>query len=147
MALSIQEIAQLPVEKRARAMDQRKAEILYLKNKPEKPLPLEKGKHRYTNQKARKSKATQQKTYTGKQYEYHAGMKAEFYSTRQWRELRWKVLVEQGAFCKVCGRDRSDGIKLHVDHIKPRSKFPELELTKLNLQVLCEDCNMGKGAS
>jgi len=33
---------------------------------------------------------------------------------------------------------------LHVDHIKPRSKYPELSLTFSNLQILCEDCNFGK---
>jgi len=34
--------------------------------------------------------------------------------------------------------------QIHVDHIKPRSKFPELELVFDNLQVLCDDCNIGK---
>jgi hypothetical protein len=33
---------------------------------------------------------------------------------------------------------------MHVDHIKPRSKYPDLELSRQNLQVLCEDCNLGK---
>jgi 5-methylcytosine-specific restriction endonuclease McrA len=34
--------------------------------------------------------------------------------------------------------------RIVVDHIKPRRKFPELELDLDNLQVLCNDCNMGK---
>lgn len=67
-----------------------------------------------------------------------------FYSSREWRALRVKVLVEQGRKCCLCGRTPKDGIILHVDHIKPRSKYPELELKKSNLQILCEDCNMGK---
>ena len=33
---------------------------------------------------------------------------------------------------------------VHVDHIKPRSKYPKLALVKSNLQVMCEDCNLGK---
>jgi 5-methylcytosine-specific restriction endonuclease McrA len=33
---------------------------------------------------------------------------------------------------------------MHVDHIKPRSKYPALELAEDNLQVLCELCNIGK---
>jgi 5-methylcytosine-specific restriction endonuclease McrA len=33
---------------------------------------------------------------------------------------------------------------MHVDHILPRSKFPELELDIDNLQVLCEECNLAK---
>ena len=34
---------------------------------------------------------------------------------------------------------------MNVDHIKPRKKYPELALDKSNLQVLCEECNHGKG--
>lgn len=68
-----------------------------------------------------------------------------FYSTREWRELRVKVLNEQGFKCIWCNRTPKDhGIVLHVDHIKPKSKYPELALDKSNLQVLCEDCNKGK---
>lgn len=68
----------------------------------------------------------------------------EFYYGNGWRELRYRVLKKYGATCMVCNRDRTHGIVIHVDHIKPRSKFPELELDESNLQVLCEDCNLGK---
>ena len=44
------------------------------------------------------------------------------------------------------GAKAGGGVVLHVDHIKPRSKFPELELSLDNTQVLCADCNLGKGA-
>lgn len=67
-----------------------------------------------------------------------------FYDTREWRDLRWEVLRKSNMHCSMCGAGREDGIKLHVDHIKPRSKYPELELVEANLQVLCEPCNMGK---
>lgn len=68
-----------------------------------------------------------------------------FYETRNWRELRYKVLTWEGKKCACCGYDDPKG-RYHVDHIKPRSKYPELELTISNLQVLCESCNVGKGA-
>lgn len=78
---------------------------------------------------------------------YTKGMKSEFYSTREWRELRWKVVSNSNGCCKVCGRNNKDhGVVIHVDHIKPRSKFPELELELSNMQILCADCNLGKGA-
>ena len=75
---------------------------------------------------------------------YKKGMKSEFYQTFEWRQLRWKVLLESDKSCAMCGRTKAHGIILHVDHIKPRSKYPALELTQSNLQVLCEDCNIGK---
>lgn len=67
-----------------------------------------------------------------------------FYESREWRELRYRVLTKYGWKCMGCGRTRKDGVILHVDHIKPRSKYPELELDENNLQVLCADCNIGK---
>lgn len=33
---------------------------------------------------------------------------------------------------------------MHVDHIKPRSLFPDLALRLENLQVLCSQCNEAK---
>jgi 5-methylcytosine-specific restriction endonuclease McrA len=35
--------------------------------------------------------------------------------------------------------------RIEVDHIKPLSKHWDLRLRKDNLQVLCRDCNRGKG--
>jgi len=70
----------------------------------------------------------------------------DFYKSDEWREVRYKALVMHGAQCQCCGATRADGVKLHVDHIKPKSKFPELALDIKNLQILCEDCNLGKMA-
>ena len=65
----------------------------------------------------------------------------EFYDSRVWRELRYKVLKTYGRICMNC---RTTAGRMHVDHIKPRSLHPELELEFNNLQVLCEACNIGK---
>jgi hypothetical protein len=67
-----------------------------------------------------------------------------FFKSEEWRQLRYKALKKHGGKCQLCGKTRKDGIKLHVDHIKPRSKFPALSLDIDNLQILCEDCNLGK---
>lgn len=66
-----------------------------------------------------------------------------FINSPLWRKLRYQALLTYGRKCMCCGS--TDG-PFHVDHIKPRSKHPELALTLSNLQVLCEDCNLGKGA-
>ena len=68
-----------------------------------------------------------------------------FLLSYEWRRVRMEVLKRDGARCVCCGATPKDGVKMHVDHIKPRRKFPELALNKDNLQVLCEVCNHGKG--
>lgn len=65
-----------------------------------------------------------------------------FYETREWQELRYRVLKKYSRKCMVCFRTN---LELHVDHIKPISRYPELALDEANLQVLCRDCNLGKG--
>jgi 5-methylcytosine-specific restriction endonuclease McrA len=69
----------------------------------------------------------------------------DFLLSYEWRKLRMEALKKYGARCQCCGATRADGIKIHVDHIKPRKRYPELALDIGNLQVLCEVCNHGKG--
>lgn len=68
-----------------------------------------------------------------------------FFSSLEWRRIRYEALKRYGQQCACCGRTRKHGIVLHVDHIKPRSKYPHLALDIENIQILCEDCNLGKG--
>jgi hypothetical protein len=67
-----------------------------------------------------------------------------FYDSREWRDLRYRVLQKSRGCCQLCGNRGSQDKPLHVDHIKPRSLNPELQLAESNLQVLCHDCNLGK---
>jgi 5-methylcytosine-specific restriction endonuclease McrA len=69
-----------------------------------------------------------------------------FYNTDGWRDLRYRALKLSDGKCECCGRGKHDGAVLHVDHIKPRSKYPELQWDMSNLQILCADCNLGKRA-
>ena len=73
-----------------------------------------------------------------------ASASGDFYRTREWVELRYRVLKAANGKCECCGASASNGVSLHVDHIKPRSLYPELALEFSNMQVLCEPCNMGK---
>jgi hypothetical protein len=68
-----------------------------------------------------------------------------FYDSKEWRAARFVALRASNGSCELCGQShREHGIVLHVDHIKPRSLYPQLELDPENLQVLCEACNLGK---
>ena len=71
--------------------------------------------------------------------------KDTFFSSREWRTLRYQAIRKYGQKCAACKRSaKSDNVTIHVDHIKPRFIYPELSLDIENLQILCEDCNIGK---
>ena len=58
------------------------------------------------------------------------------------RQLRYDIMKRDNFRCVLCGRSQEDGIKLHVDHIKP-VKLGGLTIPS-NLRTLCDDCNLGK---
>lgn len=62
------------------------------------------------------------------------------------RNINWRlhalVLIRDGARCRLCGAVPGDGVRLHVDHVKPWSRGGETVLE--NLQILCNVCNIGK---
>lgn len=56
--------------------------------------------------------------------------------------LQYEVLRRDEFKCQACGRGVKDGVKLHIDHIKP---FSQGGFTaKENLQTLCHIHNLGK---
>lgn len=65
---------------------------------------------------------------------------------KKWRKLRYQAFKKYGNFCCCCGRSPSNDptVVLHVDHIKPKSIYPNLSLDIKNLQILCADCNFAK---
>ena len=58
--------------------------------------------------------------------------------------LRFKVLKRDNFTCVQCGASpaKTQGVELHIDHIKPWSKGGETTLD--NMQTLCIQCNLGK---
>ena len=72
---------------------------------------------------------------------------SSFYNTREWLDLRVRVIANSDGRCVLCGASREHGAELHVDHIKPRSRYPKQALDISNLQVLCAECNIGKAAT
>lgn len=70
---------------------------------------------------------------------------AEFLETFAWRKLRMQALLKYGPKCMCCGATPQTGAIMNVDHIKPRKTHPELAMSLDNLQILCHECNHGKG--
>lgn len=68
-----------------------------------------------------------------------------FLSSYEWRVLRMRALRKYGPKCMCCGATPDHGAVMNVDHIKPRRLFPHLALDLDNLQILCHECNHGKG--
>lgn len=69
----------------------------------------------------------------------------DFLSSFAWRKLRMEALKKYGPRCMCCGATPATGAVMNVDHIKPRKLFPALALDINNLQILCHECNHGKG--
>lgn len=68
-----------------------------------------------------------------------------FLATFEWRRVRMMALKKYGPVCQCCGATPANGAVMNVDHIKPRKVFPHLALDVNNLQILCHECNHGKG--
>lgn len=119
---------------------------LYCSDKCEKCVPMVTELSKIYIPKAKKPKeafhrgSRTKKSKRKNKYKHHR-KDDNFYSTREWKELRYKVISYYGPTCMLC---RCDKGSMHVDHIKPRSKHPHLELVFNNLQVLCRACNEGK---
>ena len=74
--------------------------------------------------------------------EWQDDIEKSFYETEEWKSLRRRVFQEyHPPYCGRCGTKE----KLEIDHVKPRSKYPKLELDFDNLQILCSHCNLKKG--
>lgn len=56
---------------------------------------------------------------------------------------RFAILKRDNFACRYCGAKAPD-VKLHVDHVHPRSLGGTNDPS--NLVTACEDCNMGKSA-
>lgn len=69
-----------------------------------------------------------------------------FYDSWEWKRLRYDFIKDQKRRCQCCGATAEGGAKIVVDHIKPIRRFWSARLDKTNLQLLCDDCNMGKGS-
>jgi 5-methylcytosine-specific restriction endonuclease McrA len=71
-----------------------------------------------------------------------------FYNSFAWRKVRYAFLRSQPKplRCGACGRSVADGAVLCVDHLKSVKKYPQLKTSLSNLQILCRDCNLGKGS-
>lgn len=106
-----------------------------------KPVPLTKKQKRSAESWRKNTKKHSGPAPSPVRHRYDLVDAQNFYRSREWLNLRFAVLAKYGRECMCCGVMAKPA---HVDHIKPRIKYPELALDFNNLQVLCEACNKGK---
>lgn len=76
----------------------------------------------------------------------------DFYRSWEWKRVRMDALLKYGPVCMCCGARRGDktpqgdDVRIVVDHVRPIAKYWERRLDPTNLQILCDECNMGKGS-
>lgn len=70
----------------------------------------------------------------------------DFYDSWEWKRCRYDFLKDRERRCQCCGMTPDVGARIVVDHVKPVKKYWDLRLDAANLQILCDDCNMGKGS-
>lgn len=68
-----------------------------------------------------------------------------FYASWEWKRLSYDAKLERGRRCECCGA-RAPDVRINTDHIKPIRWHWHLRFERSNLQVMCADCNMGKGS-
>lgn len=70
-----------------------------------------------------------------------------FLHSGEWRNLKYKFRKMHDNKCMCCGQKPSQFTSIFtcVDHIKCRKQYPNLALDITNLQILCNECNHGKG--
>ena len=82
----------------------------------------------------------------------YISVREAFYKSWDWRTLRMQALKKHGARCQCCGATKDsvdisgNQVRIVVDHIQPLARRWDLRLDLENLQILCDECNMGKGA-
>ena len=60
----------------------------------------------------------------------------------KWQSIKTKARIRDDHTCQICGLREIE--IMEVDHIKPRSRFPELEYVLENLLTLCPNCHRRK---
>ncbi len=74
-----------------------------------------------------------------------AKLAGDFLNSPEWRALAYAAKVLYGTRCMCCGASAVTTV-ICADHIHSRSSRPAWALKMTNIQILCRECNQGKGS-
>jgi Restriction endonuclease len=67
----------------------------------------------------------------------------DFYNSQYWKDIAHEIRIRDDFTCQSCGiHGPSDGVELHVHHIKPRCL--DGDERDSNLITLCKDCHISQ---
>lgn len=71
---------------------------------------------------------------------------SRFYNSKEWKDLRWQLIIKRGPKCARCGKDMTfNTAELIGHHIIPLTKDnvrnPEVALNPDNVELICFDCH------
>lgn len=69
--------------------------------------------------------------------------RAKIYNSKEWKEVREKVLIRDGMMCKICEKNKISTLADEVHHIKYLEDRPDLAFELDNLISVCRACHMG----
>jgi 5-methylcytosine-specific restriction enzyme A len=72
---------------------------------------------------------------------YKSDAKNLLYQSAEWKELRKKVMHRDNYMCTKCKTKNSITNSLQVEHVKPKSIYPELMFDLNNVITLCKRCH------
>lgn len=87
----------------------------------------------HTNYNHKQYEKIRTSTQEGKDYK-------RFYDTKDWKSLRYQVLLDCGFICEICDRNEAT----IGDHIIPTKVRWDLRLDRENVQGVCSECHNKK---
>ena len=92
---------------------------------------------KHTNHNYKQYEQIRTSTEEGKEYK-------RFYDSKEWKSLRYQVLLEAGFLCVICLEDGMYSEATIGDHIIPTRVRWDLRLEKENVQAVCFECHNQK---
>ncbi len=63
------------------------------------------------------------------------------YGIAEWAEFRRQICERDGHKCRRCGKSTTRKRGMHIHHIRPVERYPELIMDESNAVLMCRRCH------